>query len=52
MSSVIGLGMLTVLTVVFGLWPEPLIAISQDAARGLIDTSSYVLSVFPGEVPQ
>ena len=28
------------------------LAISQDAARGLIDTSSYVLSVFPGEVPQ
>ena len=51
-TAVIGLGGLTALTVVFGLWPEPLIALSQDAARGLLDPSAYVLSVFPGEVPR
>jgi multicomponent Na+:H+ antiporter subunit D len=51
-TAVIGLGGLTVLTVVFGLWPEPLIVLSQDAARGLLDPSAYVLSVFPGEVPR
>lgn len=51
-SAVIGLGALTALTVIFGLWPEPLIALSQDAARGLLDPSAYVLSVFPGEVPR
>ncbi|MBW3098635.1 Na+/H+ antiporter subunit D [Pseudohoeflea coraliihabitans] len=43
---------LTSLSVVFGLWPEPLLAAAQEAAAALLDPSAYVLSVFPGEVPQ
>ncbi len=43
---------LVVLTLAAGLYPEPLIALSQDAARSLIDPSAYILSVFPGEVPR
>lgn len=41
---------LVALTVAAGVWPEPLMALSQEAARGLIDPSAYVLSVFPAEV--
>lgn len=51
-GAIASLAALTLLTVVFGIWPEPLIEASQIAARGLIDPSAYVLSVFPGEVPQ
>jgi multicomponent Na+:H+ antiporter subunit D len=43
---------LVVLSVGAGLWPEPVLVLAQDAALGLIDPSAYVLSVFPGEVPQ
>jgi len=50
--AMVSLASLTALTVGFGLWPEPLIEASQHAARGLLDPSAYVLSVFPGEVPQ
>lgn len=43
---------LVVLSVGAGVWPEPVLVLAQDAARGLLDPSAYVLSVFPGEVPQ
>lgn len=34
-----------------GLMPEPLLALSGEAASGLADPSAYVRSVFPGEAP-
>lgn len=43
---------LVALSVAAGVWPEPVLVLSQDAARGLIDPSAYVLSVFPGEAAQ
>jgi multicomponent Na+:H+ antiporter subunit D len=51
-GAVVSLAALAALSVVFGLWPEPVIALAQQAASGLIDPSAYILSVFPGEVPQ
>lgn len=51
-GAVVSLAALTALSVAFGLWPEPVIALAQQAASGLIDPSAYILSVFPGEVPQ
>jgi len=41
--------LLTALIVWFGLFPEPLIRLSQDAASGLLDPSAYITSVFPQE---
>ncbi|MEP3437419.1 MAG: Na+/H+ antiporter subunit D [Hoeflea sp.] len=43
---------LVLLTVAAGVWPEPVMALAQDAARGLLDPSAYVLSVFPVEASQ
>jgi len=51
-GALASLVVLTALSVVFGLWPEPVIALAQKAAAGLLDPSAYILSVFPGEVPQ
>ena len=51
-GAVAALAGLLLLTTAFGVWPEPLIRLSQDAAIGLLDPSAYVLSVFPGEVPR
>jgi multicomponent Na+:H+ antiporter subunit D len=49
-GATVALAGLVVLTVAAGIWPEPLMALAQDAARGLLDPSAYVLSVFPAEV--
>ena len=38
---------LTALIVWFGLFPEPLIDLSQRAAIGLADPAAYLQSVFP-----
>jgi multicomponent Na+:H+ antiporter subunit D len=51
-GAVAALAGLVILTIGAGIWPEPVMVLVQDAARGLIDPSAYVLSVFPGEVPQ
>ena len=51
-GAILSLAALTALSVAFGLWPEPVIALAQQAAAGLLDPSAYILSVFPGEVPQ
>lgn len=40
---------LTALIVWFGLFPEPLIHLSQDAADGLLDPTAYITSVFSRE---
>ena len=42
------LGGLTVLTVLFGLMPEPLLDLSQTAAAGLAEPAAYIHSVFGG----
>lgn len=44
LSPVIGL---TLLVIVFGLFPESIIGISQRAADGLSDPTAYIRSVFP-----
>ncbi|MCY0146301.1 Na+/H+ antiporter subunit D [Hoeflea sp. G2-23] len=51
-GAVVALVGLVALTTAAGVWPEPLVVLAQDAARGLIDPSSYILSVFPGEAAQ
>ncbi|MEQ8305775.1 MAG: Na+/H+ antiporter subunit D [Hoeflea sp.] len=51
-GTVVALAGLVILTVAAGIWPEPVLKLSQDAALGLLDPSDYVLSVFPGEVSQ
>ena len=38
---------LTGFVVWFGLFPDSLIVVSQDAASGLLDPTSYIRSVFP-----
>lgn len=48
----IALAGLVAITIAAGVWPEPVMALAQDAARGLIDPSAYVLSVFPVEASQ
>jgi multicomponent Na+:H+ antiporter subunit D len=45
--STLPIGLLAALTVFFGIYPEPLLAISQAAADGLADPSAYIRSVFP-----
>lgn len=45
--STLPIGLLAALTVLFGIYPEPLLAISQAAADGLADPSAYIRSVFP-----
>ncbi|TCN30779.1 Na+/H+ antiporter subunit D [Sinorhizobium americanum] len=46
------LAVLAGLTLLIGLYPEPLLAIIQDAAAGLAEPSAYVNSVFPEGGPQ
>ena len=41
------IGALAALVIVFGIYPEPLLALSQAAADGLADPSAYIRSVFP-----
>jgi len=45
--STLPIGLLAALTIFFGIYPEPLLAISQAAADGLADPSAYIRSVFP-----
>lgn len=52
MGATAALAGLVALSVAAGVWPEPVMALAQDAARGLIDPSAYVLSVFPGGASQ
>ena len=47
-SAMLPLMALTALTVVFGLFPNALLTIIQQAAQGLSDPSAYIGSVFPG----
>lgn len=50
LSAMAPLVLLTALIVWFGLFPDPLISLSQDAASGLLDPDSYIASVFPKEI--
>jgi len=43
---------LVMITVAAGVWPEPVLALAQEAARGLLDPSAYLQSVFPVEASQ
>ncbi|MEM5493961.1 Na+/H+ antiporter subunit D [Hoeflea sp. AS16] len=52
MGTTIALAGLVAISVAVGVWPEPVLALAQDAALGLLDPSAYVLSVFPAEVAQ
>lgn len=52
MGATVALAGLVAITVAAGVWPEPLMVLAQDAARGLLDPSAYVLSVFPVEASQ
>ena len=47
-GALLPLVLLTALTVGFGLFPERLMALVQQAAQGLADPSAYIGSVFPG----
>ena len=47
-SALLPLAALTALTVLFGLFPETLLATVQQAAQGLSDPRAYIGSVFPG----
>ena len=51
-GATVALAGLVAITIAAGVWPEPVMALAQDAARGLIDPSAYVLSVFPVEASQ
>jgi multicomponent Na+:H+ antiporter subunit D len=42
------LGCLTALSILFGLFPETVLDLSQRAATGLAEPSAYIRSVFPG----
>jgi multicomponent Na+:H+ antiporter subunit D len=50
--SLLSVTLLTVLITVFGLFPSSLIDLSQQAAKGLLDPSAYIQSVFPQEAGQ
>lgn len=50
LSAMAPLVLLTALIVWFGLFPEQLISLSQDAASGLLDPDSYITSVFSPEI--
>lgn len=45
--SILPVAVLTVLIVGVGLWPEPVMRLSQNAAETLGDPSAYIRSVFP-----
>jgi multicomponent Na+:H+ antiporter subunit D len=47
-SALLPLAGLTALTVVFGLFPDSLLSLSQHAAQGLSDPRAYIGSVFQG----
>tara|TARA_R110002020_G_scaffold39991_8_gene118348 strand:+ start:196 stop:1764 length:1569 start_codon:yes stop_codon:yes gene_type:complete len=51
-GATVALAGLVALTVGAGVWPEPVMALAQEAARGLLDPSAYVQSVFPAEASQ
>ena len=51
-GATVALAGLVAVTVAAGVWPEPVVALAQEAARGLLDPSTYVLSVFPAEASQ
>ncbi|KGF68741.1 cation:proton antiporter [Hoeflea sp. BAL378] len=51
-GATVALAGLVALSVAAGVWPEPVMALAQDAARGLLDPSAYVQSVFPAEASQ
>jgi multicomponent Na+:H+ antiporter subunit D len=51
MTIVLPIAGLVAFSVVFGLFPESLIGLSQAAAEGLVDPSAYIRSVFPAGVP-
>ena len=47
-SAMLPIAAFAALALLFGLLPEPLLAVAQSAARGLIDPAAYIRSVFPG----
>ncbi|OCW55739.1 Na+/H+ antiporter subunit D [Hoeflea olei] len=51
-GATVALAGLVAVTVAAGLWPDPVMSLAQQAARGLLDPSAYVQSVFPAEAPQ
>lgn len=46
-SEIVPLAILTLISVGIGLYPEPLLALSQTAAAGLLEPTAYLHSVFP-----
>lgn len=52
-SELIPLAGLTLASLAVGLYPEPLLALAQAAANGLMDPTAYIHSVFPhgGQTP-
>jgi multicomponent Na+:H+ antiporter subunit D len=50
--SLLAVTLLTVLITIFGLFPNSLIELSQQAAAGLLDPTAYIQSVFPQEAGQ
>lgn len=48
----IALGVLSLPVLLMGLFPQSVIGVAEHAAAGLLDSSSYIGSVFPEEVPQ
>jgi multicomponent Na+:H+ antiporter subunit D len=49
-STIVPILLLTALVVWFGVFPDRLISLSQDAATGLLDPDGYIASVFPKEI--
>ena len=46
-NELIPLGALTLISIGIGLYPEPLLALAQTAASGLLEPTAYLHSVFP-----
>ena len=46
-TELIPLGALTLISIGIGLYPEPLLALTQTAASGLLEPTAYLHSVFP-----
>ena len=42
----VSIGILAVLSIAIGLFPEPLLAVASQAAEGIVDPSAYIGSVF------
>jgi multicomponent Na+:H+ antiporter subunit D len=52
MRTFLPIAALAFLVLVFGIFPEPVVVVSQMAAEGLADPAAYIRSVFPeGEAP-